>query len=563
MISNVAYELNEEEVMPQQQPRNMTDYESTYRNFRWERPTHFNFTADVIDRWATERPDQIALLWSNEAGDERSYTWSNLKDLSLQTATMLTELGLKRGDRVLIVLPRLPEWWLIVLGCIRAGIVFMPGTPMLTTKDLRYRLDISNAKAVITDPADLDKFADLQTGTTVQHWISMGEAPTPWINYHDRIQTTSTEHANFEPTRADDPMLIYFTSGTTGMPKMVAHTQASYGIGHQITGKYWLDLTPEDRHLTLSDTGWAKAAWGKLFGPWSQGVCNVVYDFRGRFDAPSILNLLQHYQITTFCAPPTAYRALILQDLKQYDLSSLRHVVSAGEPLNPEVIEVWKESTGLEIREGYGQTETVMIIGAFACLPARPGAMGKPSPGFHVAVIDDTGAEVPPGQEGDIAVRIKPERPVGLFQKYLNDEAANEIAFRGDWYVTGDRAIKDEEGYFWFVGRADDVIKTSGYRVGPFEVESALIEHPAVAESAVVGVPDERIGQRIKAFVVLKPGFSASEELVTELQNHVKQMTAPYKYPREIEFVAELPKTVSGKIRRAELRSKAQATMKT
>jgi acetyl-CoA synthetase len=366
---------------------------------------------------------------------------------------------------------------------------------------------------------------------------------------------TGAHGVSFAPTRADEPLLIYFTSGTTGMPKMVLHTQASYGLGHVITGRYWLDLTPDDRHLTLSDTGWAKCAWGKLFGPWSQGACNVVYDFRGRFDPPALLKVLERERVTTFCAPPTAWRALVLQDLKAVDLSSLRHVVSAGEPLNPEVIDTWKDATGLHIREGYGQTETVVVVGLFPSLPPRVGSMGKPSPGFTVGVIDEHGKEVADGQEGDIAVRVAPERPVGLFQGYLDDEAANQACRRGDWYVTGDRAVRDAEGYLYFVGRADDVIKTSGYRVGPFEVESALLEHPAVAESAVIGVPDDKIGQRIKAYVLLAPGHTGSPELVRDLQEHVKKTTAPYKYPRDVEFVTELPKTVSGKIRRAELRS--------
>jgi acetyl-CoA synthetase len=337
----------------------------------------------------------------------------------------------------------------------------------------------------------------------------------------------------------------------------VQHTQASYGLGHEVTGRYWLDLTPEDRHLTLSDTGWAKCAWGKLFGPWSQGACNVVFDFRGRFEPERFLRMLERQRVTTFCAPPTAWRALVQKDLSAYDLSALRHVASAGEPLNPEVIDTWKQATGLTIREGYGQTESVVVVGMFSCLEPRAGSMGKPSPGFVVSVIDDAGREVPSGQEGDIAVRVKPERPVGLFDGYLEDDAANEAAFRGDWYVTGDRAVKDADGYFWFVGRRADVVKTSGYRVGPFEVESALLEHAAVVESAVVGVPDERLGQRLKAYVVLAPGFTGSEALASELQEHVKRTTAPYKYPREIEFVTELPKTVSGKIRRNELRALA------
>jgi acetyl-CoA synthetase len=531
----------------------MADYEATRRDFRWERPEHFNFAADVIDRHAEERPDALALLWSDEAGREQRFTWNDLRQHSLHAAQFLTGLGLHKGDRIFIILPRVPEWWFLVLGCIRAGIVFMPGTPMLTVKDVRYRLVAADANAVISDVSCLDRFEGLAGTGRVETWIAVGEgAPQPWVRYR---AGTGAHGATFAPTRAEDPLLIYFTSGTTGMPKMVLHTQASYGLGHVITGRYWLDLTPEDRHLTLSDTGWAKCAWGKLFGPWSQGACNVVYDFRGRFDAAKLLKVLESQKVTTFCAPPTAWRALVLQDLKAFDLSSLRHTVSAGEPLNPEVIDTWKAATGLHIREGYGQTETVMVVGMFPALEPRVGSMGKPSPGFTVAVIDGEGREVADGQEGDIAVRVAPERPVGLFQGYLGDEAANAACRRGDWYVTGDRAVRDADGYFWFVGRADDVIKTSGYRVGPFEVESALLEHEAVAESAVIGVPDDKIGQRIKAYVVLAPGHTASDALARELQEHVKRTTAPYKYPREIEFVTELPKTVSGKIRRAELRA--------
>lgn len=538
-------------------PRNMTDYEAVYRSFRWERPEHFNFATDVIDAHAAQRPEALAMLWSDEAGNQRRITFAELRRHSLQAARFLTDLGLRRGERVFLVLPRIPEWWFLVLGCMRAGLVFMPGTPMLTPKDIRYRLAAGQAQAVITDASCLDRFEGLVGTGLVKHWIALGEAPAPWLRYAGE-PGEGTEGVSFPPTRADEPMLLYFTSGTTGMPKQVLHTHASYGLGHGVTGRYWLDLTPEDRHLTLSDTGWAKCAWGKLFGPWSQGACNVVYDYRGRFDAPRILKMLETQRVTTFCAPPTAWRALVLQDLSKYDLSAIRHAVSAGEPLNPEVIDTWKAATGLHIREGYGQTETVVVVGMFPALEPRVGSMGKPSPGFTVSIIDDQGQEVATGQEGDIAVRVAPERPVGLFQGYLEDDAANAACRRGDWYVTGDRAVKDAEGYFWFVGRADDVIKTSGYRVGPFEVESALLEHAAVAESAVIGVPDERIGQRIKAYVILAPGYTGSPELAVELQEHVRRTTAAYKYPREIEFVTELPKTVSGKIRRAELRGSAR-----
>ncbi|WP_205519472.1 acyl-CoA synthetase [Pyxidicoccus caerfyrddinensis] len=542
--------------MPPSAPLNLRDYEATRRDFRWERPEHFNFAADVVDRHARERPDALALLWSNEAGREQRFTWEDVRRHSLHAARFLTGLGLHKGDRAFIIMPRVPEWWFLVLGCIRAGIVFMPGTPMLTVKDIRYRLVAADANAVIADVSCLDRFEGLVGTGRVETWVAVGEgAPSPWVRYTPGAAGSGAHGEGFAPTRADDAMLIYFTSGTTGMPKMVLHTHASYGLGHVITGRYWLDLTPDDRHLTLSDTGWAKCAWGKLFGPWSQGACNVVYDFRGRFEPAKLLKVLEAQKVTTFCAPPTAWRALVLQDLKGFDLSSLRHTVSAGEPLNPEVIDTWKEATGLHIREGYGQTETVVVVGMFPSVEPRVGSMGKPSPGFTVGVIDDAGREVADGQEGDIAVRVAPERPVGLFHGYLNDEGANAACRRGDWYVTGDRAVRDADGYFWFVGRSDDVIKTSGYRVGPFEVESALLEHAAVAESAVIGVPDDKIGQRIKAYVVLAPGHTASQELAKELQEHVKHTTAPYKYPREIEFVTELPKTVSGKIRRAELRA--------
>lgn len=542
--------------MPEYAPRNMSDYAATHRDFKWERPEHFNFSTDVVDRHAAERPESLALLWSDESGREQRFTWQGVRQRSIHAAQFLTGLGLKKGDRVFIMMPRIPEWWFLVLGCIRVGIVFMPGTPMLTVKDIRYRLVAADANAVIADMSCLERFEGLAGTGRVETWVAVGKgAPEPWVSYEAGTMGTGAHGQAFAPTRAEDPLLIYFTSGTTGMPKMVLHTHASYGLGHVITGRYWLDLTPEDRHLTLSDTGWAKCAWGKLFGPWSQGACNVVYDFRGRFDAAKILEVLESQRVTTFCAPPTAWRALVLQDLQAVDLTALRHTVSAGEPLNPEVIDSWKAATGLHIREGYGQTETVVVVGMFPSVEPRVGSMGKPSPGFTVGVIDDTGQEVKDGQEGDIAVRVAPERPVGLFQEYLGDDAANAACRRGDWYVTGDRAMRDAEGYFWFVGRADDVIKTSGYRVGPFEVESALLEHQAVAESAVIGVPDDKIGQRVKAYVVLAPGFTPSQALAKELQEHVKRTTAPYKYPREVEFVAELPKTVSGKIRRAELRA--------
>ncbi len=540
--------------MAERSPRNMTNYEAEVAAFRWDRPERFNFTIDVVDRWASERPDAPAMLHCDDRGNRKVYSWRELAERSVHAALFLRDLGLRSGDGVFTMLPRIAEWWILALGCMRSNLVLMPGTTMLTGKDVRYRLELGRARAVVTTAEHLSKF-EVGAHADVIAWVCTDEAPRPWVQFRSRT-VDGARAAEFPDTAADDRMLVYFTSGTTGMPKMVPQTHASYGIGHGVTGKYWLDLGPDDVHFTLSDTGWAKCAWGKVFGPWSQGACSVVYDFRGRFEGKALLGLLAREKVSTFCAPPTAWRAIVLEDLKSWSFPARRHVISAGEPLNPEVIEAWKRVTGLTIREGYGQTETVAIVGMFQCLPFKPGSMGKPSPGFDVRVIDQEGREVRAGEEGDIAVRVKPERPVGMFAGYLGDETTNAAAFRGDFYVTGDRAVRDEDGYLWFVGRADDVIKTSGYRVGPFEVESALLEHPAVAESAVVGVPDEKLGQRIKAFVVLKPSVASSEALATELQEHVKRTTAPYKYPREISFVTELPKTVSGKIRRVELRQK-------
>jgi acyl-coenzyme A synthetase/AMP-(fatty) acid ligase len=358
-----------------------------------------------------------------------------------------------------------------------------------------------------------------------------------------------------DPTAADDPLLIYFTSGTTAYPKMVLHTQASYGIGHEITARFWHDLGPDDLHWTVSDTGWAKAAWGKLFGQWRMGSSIFMWNIVGKPDFDRMLRLIGEHGVTSFCAPPTLYRAFVQMDLDTYDWSRLRHCTSAGEPLNPEVIEVWKKYTGLYPYDGYGQTETVNLVANYPCMEIKPGSMGRPAPTFDVEIVDDEGNIVPRGDEGHIAVRTDP-RPVGLFKEYWRDPGKNAEVFRHGWYYTGDRATMDEDGYIWFVGRADDVILSAAYRIGPFEVESALIEHPAVAEAAVVGKPDPDRGEIVKAFVILAPGYQGSDELVKEIQDHVKSVTAPYKYPREIEFVDELPKTISGKIRRVELRQR-------
>ena len=538
---------------------NMQDYEQTRQNFHLDVPDEFNWARDVVGRWAAD-PAHLAMLWVGPTG-ERRITFAEMDRRANQVAAALRDAGIGKGDRVAIMLPRVPEWWEAVLGIMKLGAVSMPGTILLTPKDIEYRLNASDARAVLTDPAGVPKVDSARERIpSLAVCIRVGgdgPAPGGWLDYESLVAAAPADYTG-EPTRSSDPAMVYFTSGTVGYPKMVLHTHASYPIGHEITGKYWLDLTPRDLHWNVADNGWAKAAWSSLFGPWGQGAALFVQDSRGKFNAAETLETLAHYPITTLCAPPTVYRTLVLEDLQGYHFPHLRWCVGAGEPLNPEVITVWEAATGLTIRDGYGQTETVLLVGNFPPLPVRPGSMGKPSPGFDVSVIDDAGQEVAPGQEGDIAVRVRPVRPVGLFQEYWRNPEATAAAMRGDWYVTGDRAIKDADGYLWFVGRADDVIISAGYRIGPFEVESALVEHPAVAEAAVVASPDALRGEVVKAFVILAPGYEGSDALVQAIQEHVKTVTAPYKYPREIEFVRELPKTVSGKIRRVELREREQ-----
>jgi acetyl-CoA synthetase/medium-chain acyl-CoA synthetase len=420
-----------------------------------------------------------------------------------------------------------------------------------------YRLQSSQAKAVISDTDNAAKFDEVVYPDLLAK-IIIGGTRDGWLNFDEIVsaQPTEIKPEAKAPTHKDDDLLLYFTSGTTGYPKMVLHSHTSYPIGHNVTGKYWLDLTHGLLHWNLSDTGWAKAAWSSFFGPLSQGATLFIHNTKGKYSAGFTLDLLSKYGIESFCAPPTVYRMLVVEDVSKYDLSRLKICVGAGEPLNPEVIAIWEKQTGHIIRDGYGQTETCLLVANFPGERVKPGSMGKPAPGYIIDVIDDFGSPVALNKEGDIAVKIAPERPVGLFREYWNNPGATQASMRGDWYITGDRAFKDQDGYFWFVGRADDVILSAGYRIGPFEVESALIEHPAVVEAAVVGKPDEVRGEIVKAYVILKPDVEGTAELVTEIQDFVKNITAPYKYPREIEFVTELPKTISGKIRRIELRER-------
>ena len=539
---------------------NMTDYLETRASFRLEVPATYNYARDVVDAWAAREPDKLALLAVGpDGGDPRRFSFADLAGASDRAARFLAAHGVRKGDRVFVMLPRIPDWYDVILGCIKLGAVPMPATTLLTPRDVAYRVNQAEASAAVVDAEGAGKVdqaaADCPSLRTKV--LLGGEAADGWLSWADGLaQLPGDGPPEAEPTRADDPMLLYFTSGTVAHPKMVLHSQASLGIGHQITARFWQDLKPSDLHWTVSDFGWAKAAWGKLFGQWALGAANFLWDVRGKPDFDLMLRLVGDHGVTTFCAPPTVYRALVLLDLGRYDWSRLRHCVSAGEPLNPEVIKVWQQATGLTIYDGYGQTETVNLLANYRCLEVRPGSMGKPTPGFDVVVVDDDGKVLGPGEEGHVAVRVRPQRPVGLFAGYWRDPEATAAAFRGDFYCTGDRAQVDEDGYFWFVGRSDDVILSAAYRIGPFEVESALVEHPAVAEAAVVGKPDPGRGQIVKAFVVCAPGHEPSDELARELQEHCKRVTAPYKYPREVEFTDELPKTISGKIRRVELRER-------
>jgi acetyl-CoA synthetase len=540
---------------------NMAGYEETYENFRIDVPEYFNFGFDVIDAWANKDRNKLAMIWVNQDGVEEKFTFWDLMRLSNQIVNIMIKYGVNKGDRVLIMLPRVPEWWTFTLALIKRGAVYCPAPTMLTSQDLKYRINIAEIKMVITNQENAEKIDEIvKECPSLSCKIMIDGKRQGWISYPVEldfpapVSTKIVSLPGMKKTKSSDPLVIFFTSGTTGEPKMAVHDQ-SYALGHIVTARFWHDIRTNDLHFTLSDTGWAKSAWGKFYGQWIEGAAIFVYDIRSKFNPTEILPLIEKYGITTFCCPPTIYRMLILADLDKFDFTELRHCVSAGEPLNPEVIKAWKDATGLTIFEGYGQTETVLCIGTFPGMKPKFGSMGRPSPGWHIELHDDHGKQVGLHEEGKIAIKLTP-RPVGIFREYLNNDEENKKSFVNDFYYTGDKAYKDEDGFYWFIGRDDDVIKASGYRIGPFEVESALIEHPAVQEAAVVGSPDDIRGLIVKAFVILKPGIKPSEALIREIQNHVKKVTAPYKYPRAIEFVDSLPKTISGKIKRNELRDR-------
>ncbi|CAL8367796.1 unnamed protein product [Boreogadus saida] len=552
-------------------PKNFTDYDTIKHEFKFPQISgYFNFAEDVLDKWAEKekaggRASNPALWWVDGQRREVQWSFEELGFHSRRLANVFTELcRLRQQDRVFLMLPRIPEWWLVNIACLRTGTVLLPGTCQLTARDILHRLRTSGAKCVVTDEflAPLvDEVAPqcpaLNCKIIVSHSNSRRDG---WRNLQDLMSNVSSDHVCVKTPR-DDPMSIFFTSGTTGSPKMTQHSQCSFGIGLTVNGKYWLDLTARDVLWNTSDTGWAKTAWSSVYGAWIQGSCVFVHRMP-RFDSSTVLETLSKFPITTFCTAPTAYRMLIQEDMSKYSFGLLQHCVCAGEPINPEVMQKWKEATGLHIYEGYGQTETVLIAGTFKGMDIKPGSIGKASPAYDVQIVDDEGTPLSKGTEGNIGIRVKPDKPFSLFTKYTGDPEKTAECYRADFYLTGDRGYMDEDGYLWFVGRADDVILSAGYRIGPFEVENALIEHEAVAESAVVSSPDPIRGEVVKAFIVLTAEYESHDksQLVADLQTHVKQVTAPYKYPRKIEFVEQLPKTISGKIRRVELRKREWST---
>jgi acetyl-CoA synthetase len=522
--------------------------------FRWDAPDPFNFGSDVVEHFARE-PARPALLWRGADGAERRLTYADVARGANRLAHLLRTLGVRPGDPVVVMLPKLPEWQIALVGALEAGCLAIPSSTSLRPKDIEYRVNHSGSVALVTTTEQAAAVDEVRGKTpTLKHRLLLGGARDGWTSLEPALAAQPDDAGARHATRASDPALVYYTSGTTGPPKAVLHAHA-YTWAQRYTAELWLGLRGDDRLWTTSDTGWAKAAYSVLFGPWSVGA--EVFMYGGRFEPRRELELLEEAAPQVFCAPPTEYRLLVKEDkLASLRAPGLRECVSAGEPLNPEVIRAWHEHTGLTIRDGYGQTESILLIGNFPGNPVRPGSMGLPMPGHELAVIDEAGRALPAGEVGDVALR---GAPPSLFREYWKDAAATARTRRGDWYVTGDRAFVDADGYFWFVGRADDVIISAGYRIGPFEVESALVEHPDVLEAAAVAAPDADRGSIVKAYVVLRPGVRGDDTLVRRLQDHVKTVTAPYKYPRQIEFVAELPKTVSGKIRRVELRDRARS----
>lgn len=509
-------------------------YEEVVKGFRWELPATFNFATDVVDAWARD-PRKLALLWCDGSGREERYTYARIAELSKRLGNALRSGGLKKGDRCIVMLPRLPQWQIAMVGCLRVGVIPIPCIDMLTAKDVRYRVEHSGAVGVITTQANVAKFPDVKLR------LAVGGAPG-WLDFDKTVDAADSECA---PQRmaAEDPVAMYYTSGSTGGPKGVTHAARAL-YAWRLASQLWHDLKPSDLMWCTADTGWSKAGTAILFGPWSCGAAVLFHD--GAFDPGARLALLAKHRVTVFCAAATEFRRLVNEDLSSFDLSALRLSVSAGETVNPEIVRRWRELTGVPLLDGYGQTETLMTVLNYPFMPVKPGSMGRPLPGLEIAIL-----------EGQLAIRLpNPQMMLGYWNEPERTAAGKTKVNGVEYWLTGDMVRQDEEGYLFYEGRADDIISSAGYRIGPMEVENALLEHPAVQESAAVGKPDAERGEIVKAFVVLKAGYAGTPQLAAELQEHVKRVTAPYKYPREIEFLADLPKNASGKLLRRVLRAR-------
>lgn len=534
-------------------------YEDFKENYQVNVPEDFNFAYDIVDEWAKQDKEKVALVWCNDHDEEHTFTFEQLRRYSNQAANFFVSQGIKKGDVVMLILRRRYEYWICALALCKIGAILIPASLQLTAKDITYRANAAKIKMVICvdDAYVLSQVEQaLPECPSITARAIVAGRREGWMDFSHEIQKHSDvfdRPVGEAATKAKDIMLIYFTSGTTGMPKMVMH-DFSHPLGHIVTAKYWQRVQENKLHLSVSDSGWAKFGWGKIYGQWICGAAIFAYDM-DKFVAKNLLEKIEKYKVTTFCAPPTMFRFMLQEDITKYDLSSIEHCGIAGEPLNPEIYNRFKQITGLSLDEGFGQTESSVLIANFQWFQTKPGSMGKPSPLYHIDLIDSEGNPCGDGEEGEIIVRdINKAMPTGLFVGYYKDEKLTKEAMGKGYYRTGDVAWRDADGYYWFVGRNDDVIKCSGYRIGPFEVESALLEHPSVLECAVTAVPDPIRGQIVKATVVLTRNYQPSDELVKELQEHVKRATAPYKYPRIIEFVDELPKTIGGKIKRALIR---------
>jgi len=531
-----------------------SSYDQFCEQFRIVIPEAFNFAYDVVDHIASKTPDRLALLWCNEQGEEKQISFTEMRQQSNRVANIFRDLGIGKGDRVMLVLKRRVEFWYCLLALHRLGAISIPATHMLTEKDIAYRNEAAGICMIVA--IDENRICEnieksRRPADSIRHLVILGQKRNGWVDLNTELSGASHEFPRPQGdgrTHNNDISLVYFTSGTTGMPKMVQH-DFTYPLSHIITAKYWQRVKNGGLHLTLADTGWAKAVWGKIYGQWLCGSAVMVYDY-DRFIPGKLLSILEKYRVTTFCAPPTVYRFLIKDDVSKYNLSALKHCTIAGEPLNPQIYNQWLDQTGIKLAEGYGQTETTLVVGNFPWMKIKPGSMGCPSPGYDIDIIDADGKQCSIDQPGQIVIRINRNIPTGMFRGYYQNRSLTSRIWHDGCYFTGDMASRDADGYLWFIGRADDVIKSAGYRIGPFEVEKALLDHPAVQECVVTGAPDAMRGQIVKATVVLTQGYSGNTKLMHELQDHVRHTTAYYKYPRIIVFVDELPKTISGKILR-------------